>query len=91
MNYTENDRDFARWVRNQAKIIKGRIPLYPGIGVTSSKSKLSADQVWGQILLARSLGAAGFMIFQLDEYTTKSIVPEVGRKLDPRPVAPPHP
>ena len=82
MDYTNDDQDFARLVRNQVKIVKGRIPLYPGIGAASSLSKLSADRVWDQVRLARSLGAAGFTIFHFDEHTAKSILPELGRKLD---------
>lgn len=90
MNYTENELDFARWTRNQVKLTGGRIPLYPGIGATSSQSKLSAGQVWEQILLARSLGAAGFTIFRLDQHTAESVVPEIGNKLDVRTGSPPH-
>lgn len=82
MNYTNNNKDFAHWTRNQVKLISGRVPLYAGIGATSSKSKLSADEVLSQINLARSLGASGFVIFRLGETTAKTIIPELGKKLN---------
>jgi uncharacterized lipoprotein YddW (UPF0748 family) len=87
MNYTENDKDFAHWVRNQVKITGGRIPLYPGIGAASSHSTLTTDRVLDQIRLARSLGASGFVIFNFNAATAKSIVPGVGRGLGARPAA----
>jgi uncharacterized lipoprotein YddW (UPF0748 family) len=78
MDYTEDDAYFASLVRNQVKLVEGRIPLYPGIGAASSHSKLTVDHVVGQIEQARSLGAAGFCIFDFNPGTATSIVPGVG-------------
>lgn len=78
MDYTDDDTQFASLVTNQLKLIGGRVPLYPGIGAASSHSKLTADRVLGQINQARSLGAAGFTIFDFTPATAASIVPGVG-------------
>jgi uncharacterized lipoprotein YddW (UPF0748 family) len=78
MDYTASDTTFASLVGSQMKLIEGRVPLYPGIGATATDSKLTPDRVVGQILVARSLGAAGFAIFNLDARTAASIVPGVG-------------
>jgi len=81
MNYTNNDKAFASLVKNQVRLVGGRVPIYPGIGATSSSSNLTADRVLGQIGIARSLGAAGFTIFNLSPETAEKIVPAVGRGL----------
>lgn len=81
MNYTNSDKAFASLVKNQIRLVEGRVPLYPGIGATSSSSKLSAEQTLQQIRLARQEGAAGFTIFNLSAETAEKIVPAVGRGL----------
>lgn len=78
MDYTDDDNEFISLVQNQVKLLEGRIPLYPGIGATSSHRKLTADRVVTQIDQARSLGAAGFTIFDFNPGTAASIVPGVG-------------
>ena len=78
MDYTTSDKEFAALVRNQVKLIEGRVPLYPGIGATATGISMTADRVVGQIHHARQLGAAGFTIFNFDAGTAASIVPGVG-------------
>jgi uncharacterized lipoprotein YddW (UPF0748 family) len=90
MDYTTNDREFIALVRNQMKLIEGRVPLYPGIGATASNSLLSSDRVVGQIVDARGLGAAGFTIFNFDAETAASIIPGVGLGVGARHAVPPH-
>lgn len=90
MDYTESDLYFRNLVSSQTKLVDGRIPIYPGIGATASSSGLSADRVAGQIHLARSLGAAGFTIFNLDRGTIQAIVPGVGLGAGAKPAIPPH-
>jgi uncharacterized lipoprotein YddW (UPF0748 family) len=81
MDYTEDDAVFSRLVRRQVGLVDGRVPLYPGIGATASRSKLTPEHALEQIRRARTLGANGFVIFNLDGKTAVSIVPEVGRGL----------
>ncbi|HID56501.1 TPA: hypothetical protein EYP37_08215 [Candidatus Poribacteria bacterium] len=73
MNYTDDDGHFADLVRNQIKIVGGRIPLYPGVG--ASAPGLEAEQVARQIHLARKLGADGFTIFNYDLRLAEQILP----------------
>ena len=79
MDYTASNAEFVSLVRGQMKLVGRRMPLYPGIGATATNVPMAADQVVEQIERARSLGAAGFTIFNFDASTTKSIVPGVGR------------
>jgi len=90
MDYTESDLSFTSLVSNQLKLVGGRTPVYPGIGATASSSALSVDRVVGQIYHARSLGAAGFTVFNLDRNTIQSLVPGIGRGPGSQPAVPPH-
>jgi len=90
MDYTESDLGFVALVSNQIKLIEKRIPIYPGIGATASRSALSVDRVVGQIHYARELGADGFTIFNLDRGTIEGIVPGVGLGAGAKPAVPPH-
>jgi uncharacterized lipoprotein YddW (UPF0748 family) len=78
MDYTMSDAAFCDLVENQLRLVGGRIPMYPGIGATASRSTLSADRVVGQIYHARRLGANGFTIFNLSESLTNNVIPGVG-------------
>ncbi len=90
MDYTESDLAFSVLVSNQMKLVEGRTPVYPGIGATASRSALSPDQVVGQVYHARSLGAAGFTIFNLDRGTIGEIVPALGLGAGSERATPPH-
>jgi uncharacterized lipoprotein YddW (UPF0748 family) len=90
MDYSASDAEFSSLVRNQMKLIDGRVPLYPGIGATATGIALTADRVVGQIQQARSLGAAGFTIFNLEPGTAASIVPGVGLGVGAERAIPPH-
>jgi uncharacterized lipoprotein YddW (UPF0748 family) len=78
MDYTPSDARFERLVQNQLELVGGRIPVYPGIGATASRSVLSADRVVNQVNIARRLGAPGFTIFNLGSDTATSILPGIG-------------
>ncbi len=78
MDYTESDETFCSLVGSQMQFVAGRIPIYPGIGATASRSSLSADRVVGQIHHARRLGAAGFTIFNFGPDVAESVLPGVG-------------
>ncbi|MBN1589049.1 MAG: family 10 glycosylhydrolase [Pirellulales bacterium] len=82
MNYTNNDKSFRSLVKNQIRLVEGRVPIYPGIGATSSHSALSPEQVLKQIGSAREEGAAGFTIFNLNEETAEKLVPALGQALE---------
>ncbi|NUP98789.1 MAG: family 10 glycosylhydrolase [Armatimonadetes bacterium] len=63
MTYTDSDDTFRNWAQQHVGYIEGRVPLYPGIGVTSSNSTLSPDRTAGQVQITREQGADGFIIF----------------------------
>jgi len=90
MDYTTNDAEFTSLVRNQLKLIDGRVPLYPGIGATATGIAMTPDRVAGQIHLARKLGAEGYTIFNFDAGTAASIVPGVGMGAGGQQTVPPH-
>ena len=90
MDYTESDVYFAGLVKNQLELVGGRIPVYAGIGATATRVSLSADRVVGQIHHARSLGAAGFTVFNFHRRTAESIVPGVGLGAGTQVAVPPH-
>ncbi len=69
MDYTMNDDYFRSLVKNQLHLVDKKIPVYVGIGATSSHSNLSGERVQKQIRAARELGAAGFSIFNFDQKT----------------------
>jgi len=81
MDYTADTAQFASLVRNQVKLIDGRVALFAGIGVTAAGIRLSPDQVVEQVRTARSLGASGFVLFNFDAKTAAALIPEVGKKL----------
>ncbi|MGM0492484.1 MAG: glycoside hydrolase family 10 protein, partial [Armatimonadota bacterium] len=81
MNYTNSDATFATTVARQVQQVAGRVPLYPGIGASASRSTLSADRVAGQVQIARNLGADGFTIFNYAFDQAQNIVPGLGRAL----------
>ncbi len=90
MDYTPSDLFFTSLVKNQLELVGGRIPIYPGIGATASRSSLSADRVVGQIHHARELGTSGFTIFDFNRSTAESIFPGVGLGAGAQKATPPH-
>ncbi|MBU0677629.1 MAG: family 10 glycosylhydrolase [Verrucomicrobia bacterium] len=66
MNYTENPSQFAAWTHDQLSLPGAKGRVYPGIGVTAAESQLGPDRVLEQIGTLRRLGAAGFVLFDLD-------------------------
>ncbi|MBI5768493.1 MAG: family 10 glycosylhydrolase [Verrucomicrobia bacterium] len=77
MDYTDNDRQFEAWVKQQ-KIWAGSVPVYPGIGVSSSHSRLPADRVIGQIEIARRHGLPGFTLFNYGAVESAELLPLLG-------------
>jgi len=86
MDYTQSDPNFIGLVTNQLRLVDGRIPVYPGIGAF----RLTPDRVVGQIHHARSLGAAGFTVFNLDAGSAGSVLPAVALGAGSERAVPPH-
>jgi len=79
MDYTADDRYFQMLLKNQLRLVGGKIPVYPGIGASAARPPLSADQVTRQIHIARRLGAAGFTLFELNRTTAETLLPKLGQ------------
>jgi len=65
MDYTSS----AERLREQARSQKGwagKVPCYPGIGLSASTPQMRIDGLIEQVKVTRELGTKGFMIFQYD-------------------------
>ena len=87
-SFHDDDRQFAAWIKSQKELVGGRVPIYPGIGATSSRTTLTADRVVGHISIARRLGAGGFTVFNLTEETAATILPGVAAGAGRTPAVP---
>jgi hypothetical protein len=56
----------------------GKVPCYPGLGVSASRSKFGADRAIEQILLTRKYHTGGFMIFNYGVPEARDLVPRLG-------------
>jgi uncharacterized lipoprotein YddW (UPF0748 family) len=75
MNYTDDEKWFKGIVARQMKQVDGKVPLCPGIGASSAKTPLSAEQVTSQITITEQLGTGGFTIFNLSAKEAKRLLP----------------
>jgi uncharacterized lipoprotein YddW (UPF0748 family) len=77
MDYTPSDKSFENMVARQVKWA-GKVPCYPGLGVSASRSKFGADRAIEQILLTRKYHTGGFMIFNYGVPEARDLVPRLG-------------
>ena len=77
MDYTQSDRQFENWVALQREWA-GKVPVYPGIGVSSSRSRLGADRTIGQIAITRRQDTKGFVIFNYGVNESRELLPLLG-------------
>jgi len=75
MNYTNSAERFIFMTGSQKEALDAVIPMYPGIGVSSSSSRLTPDQCVIQIRAARELGMPGWTLFALTPGTAKLHIP----------------
>lgn len=69
MSYTNSLNDFARWAKTHIKLAAGKVPVWEGIGKSSSVSKLTAQALAQQARAAHEAGAQGIVIFHYDAIT----------------------
>jgi len=79
MDYTNDFQRFEYLVTTQAAYVGGRIPLYPGLGVTAGSSSLGSDDTIAQILIARRLGVPGFIVFNYSQSLAETLLPDLSR------------
>jgi len=74
MDYTMDNARFSRWVDNQRQLVKGRVPLYAGIG---SYMLDRAEQVNSQISICRDAGLPGYVLYNYDGHLRKRYLDQV--------------
>jgi len=77
MDYTPSNRRFENIVSQQVGWA-GRVPCYPGIGVSASSSKFDVDQLIEQITITRRYQTRGFTIFNYSVTESRDLLPLLG-------------
>ena len=80
MDYTPHDAQFEGWVRQQLAWA-GKVPCYPGIGLSVWSDPTDVAKVIEQVTLARRLGAKGFTIFEYRAPVPDTVLPLCGQGL----------
>lgn len=75
MNYRGTTDAFRAVTASQLGHVAGRVPLYPGVGVSSSRSNLTPDQTIAQLRAARELQTGGFILFVYNDYLSDEVLP----------------
>ena len=75
MDYTSDPGGFKGYVERQLPYVKGKVPIYPGIGMTATGISMKPEEVVLQAKIAREAGAQGFTIFNLTESTATGAFP----------------
>ncbi|MBN2360031.1 MAG: family 10 glycosylhydrolase [Deltaproteobacteria bacterium] len=78
MDYTNDFDRFESLVTEQLGYSAGRVPIFPGIGASSSSSAFGPDGVIAQIQITRNLGSGGFIIFNYDRELAEDDLPALG-------------
>ncbi len=68
MDYTGDPSVFRDKLTPQIEVVDGAVPVYAGIGVSPTRSDSSAN-LSEQIMIARELGADGFLVFSLTDFS----------------------
>jgi hypothetical protein len=80
MDYTESVDELTRWVRDQSRRIRARVPLVAGLGVSAGRARIDDPaELIRQIAAARTSGADGFALFQLDADLLERHLPVIAR------------
>ena len=79
MDYTNDFDRFENLVSEQLEYASGRVPIYPGIGASTSSSFFGPDGVIVQILTTRALDTSGFIIFNYDRSLAEQDLPALGK------------
>ncbi len=77
MDYTASNRSFENMVAAQVEWA-GKVPCYPGIGVSASSSHFGVDRLIDQIDITRRLRTGGFTIFNYGVRESRELLPLLG-------------
>jgi hypothetical protein len=78
MDYTPSNRRFEGMVSRQVEWA-GKVPCYPGIGVSASSSRFGAPRAIEQIRIAEKHSTGGFIIFNYGAKESSVLLPQLGR------------
>ena len=83
MDYTPHNMGFENLVASQIEWA-GKVPCYPGIGLSTWPDKTDVARLIDQITIARRLGAKGFTVFEFNPATAREVVPLCGKGITRR-------
>ncbi len=69
MNYTPKDERLTEWIENQKVLVRGKIPLYAGLG---SYMLNRPEQLHRQIDICRRQGVDGYVLYSYDDNAKKN-------------------
>jgi uncharacterized lipoprotein YddW (UPF0748 family) len=78
MDYTPHTAQFGNMVAQQIAWA-GKVPVYPGIGLSTWTPPTDVVKVIEQIRAAREKGAKGFTIFEFNAASAREVVPMLGK------------
>lgn len=78
MSTTPDYDRFRELITTQLSLSAGRVPTYPGIGVSNDATHLMPDAAIAQVLITRQEGTGGFIMFQYDEDFGEFTLPALG-------------
>ena len=89
MNYTADAARLSSWLQHQRRQVAGRVRLIAGLGPFSDACQFSGPrQLADQILIARTEGAAGFIVFNYNEQLAKDYLPHLALTVTRHPASP---
>ncbi|MBN2507115.1 MAG: family 10 glycosylhydrolase [Verrucomicrobia bacterium] len=77
MDYTSSNRSFENMLVSQLEWA-GRVPCYPGIGLSASSSHFGIDRLIEQIQITRRHRTGGFVIFNYGVTESRDVLPRLG-------------
>ena len=77
MDYTPSKARFENMVSQQVKWA-GKVPCYPGLGVSASSSRFGADRAIEEIHITRQYQTGGFVIFNYGPNEANELLPQLG-------------
>jgi len=80
MDYTDSSSHFQRMVEQQLAWA-GKVPCYPGIGLSVWSDPSDICKLIEQINVTRKLGTGGFTIFNYSSNEANKILPLLGKGL----------
>ncbi|ANM30686.1 hypothetical protein ABI59_15555 [Acidobacteria bacterium Mor1] len=78
MSTTPDYDRFRELVNEQLALSAGRVPTYPGIGITNDATRMTPDMAVAQVLITRELGTGGYIMFNFDQDVGEIFLPALG-------------